>query len=201
MLRAVLSLMIKGGWIMVPIVATSVTIWILGLFKLYKMHIIAKARKKFLYFHKKNLITESRTGYEPYDLLFYNILSFKNKNVNFLECFFKEFLLEIQLELSKGLSTISVLITIAPLLGLLGTVAGMIETFKIITIFGVGDPALSAEGISIALLTTEAGLIAAFPAMLLYNFIRNRKEKLHKEIVLDYQEFVKYYTEGNKNVS
>ena len=64
-------------------------------------------------------------------------------------------------------------ITVAPL-GLLGTVVRMIQTFDVITTFGVGNPALTAEGISVALLTTEAGLIAAFPG-LLHNFINNRK--------------------------
>lgn len=196
MIKSIFYLLSKGGWIMIPIIVTSIMIWILGLFKLYKMHIISKARRKFLSFQNNNFVSISSTGYRTYDLLLHQLLSFKNKNVNLLECFFKEFLLEIQLELSKGLSTISVLVTIAPLLGLLGTVAGMIETFKIITIFGIGDPSLSAEGISIALLTTEAGLIAAFPGMLLYNFIRNRKEKLQKIIALDYPLIVKYYIGG-----
>lgn len=201
MVKEIFYLMSKGGWIMVPIVATSIMIWILGLSKLYKIYIISKARSKFLYLHKGKLTTQHNTGYKPYDALISHLVLLKNKNLKFLDCIFKEFLLETQSDLSKGISTISVLIAIAPLLGLLGTVAGMIETFKIITIFGIGDPALSAEGISIALLTTEAGLIAAFPGMLLYNFIRNRKEKLQKIIISDYQELIKYYPAENRYVS
>lgn len=62
---------------------------------------------------------------------------------------------------------ILVIASVAPLLGLLGTVTGMIETFDMITEFGTGDPKLLSEGISIALVTTELGLIAAIPALLL----------------------------------
>lgn len=62
---------------------------------------------------------------------------------------------------------ILVIASVAPLLGLLGTVTGMIETFDMITEFGTGDPKLLSEGISIALVTTELGLIVAIPALLL----------------------------------
>lgn len=62
---------------------------------------------------------------------------------------------------------ILVIASIAPLLGLLGTVTGMIETFDMITEFGTGDPKLLSEGIAIALVTTELGLIVAIPALLL----------------------------------
>lgn len=62
---------------------------------------------------------------------------------------------------------ILVIATVAPLLGLLGTVTGMIETFDMITQFGTGDPKLLSEGIAIALVTTELGLIVAIPTLLL----------------------------------
>ena len=61
----------------------------------------------------------------------------------------------------------------------------MIETFNVITIFGAGNPALTAEGISIALVTTEAGLTVAFPGMLLYTFITNRKNRLQRRLLGD----------------
>jgi biopolymer transport protein ExbB len=64
-------------------------------------------------------------------------------------------------------SAILVIASVAPLLGLLGTVTGMIETFDMITEFGTGDPKLLSEGIAIALVTTELGLIVAIPALLL----------------------------------
>ena len=73
-------------------------------------------------------------------------------------------------KLESGLNLIKVLAAIAPLLGLLGTVIGMINTFQAITLFGTGDPQRMADGISEALITTVLGLIAAIPLLLLHAF-------------------------------
>jgi biopolymer transport protein ExbB len=64
----------------------------------------------------------------------------------------------------------------APLLGLLGTVTGMISTFKLISVFGAGDAQSLSSGISEALVTTQFGLIVAIPALLLYAYL-SRKAK------------------------
>ena len=80
--------------------------------------------------------------------------------------------------LEKGLSTISVMATTAPLLGLLGTVMGMIQLFEVITLHGTSDPKLLAGGISVALVTTEAGLMVAIPLQLLHTFLSNRADRL-----------------------
>lgn len=72
--------------------------------------------------------------------------------------------------LEGGLNLIKVLAAVAPLLGLLGTVIGMINTFQAITLFGTGDPQIMASGISEALVTTVLGLIAAIPLLLLHAF-------------------------------
>ena len=72
--------------------------------------------------------------------------------------------------LEGGLNLIKVLAAVAPLLGLLGTVIGMINTFQAITLFGTGDPQIMAGGISEALVTTVLGLIAAIPLLLLHAF-------------------------------
>ncbi|MCL1957924.1 MAG: MotA/TolQ/ExbB proton channel family protein, partial [Fibromonadales bacterium] len=79
--------------------------------------------------------------------------------------------------LESRLSAIAVLGTTAPLLGLLGTVMGMIELFNVITMHGTADPKLLAGGISIALITTEAGLSVAIPVHLLHTWIAGRVEK------------------------
>ena len=71
-----------------------------------------------------------------------------------------------------------VLSVIAPLLGLLGTVTGMILTFQQITLFGTGDPKLMAGGISQALVTTMLGLIMAIPLTLLHSILRDRSKAL-----------------------
>ena len=71
-------------------------------------------------------------------------------------------------KLDSGLNLLKVLAAIAPLVGLLGTVVGMIQTFQQITLFGTGDPQIMAGGISLALITTAMGLIAAIPLLLLH---------------------------------
>jgi biopolymer transport protein ExbB len=75
-------------------------------------------------------------------------------------------------------STILVLAAVAPLLGLLGTVTGMISTFDIITEFGTGNPKLLSSGISVALVTTELGLIVAIPALLAGNLLSGWAESI-----------------------
>ncbi len=67
---------------------------------------------------------------------------------------------------------------VAPLLGLLGTVVGMIATFQAITLFGTGDPKLMAGGISQALMTTVLGLIVAIPLVLLHSVVSGRSRSL-----------------------
>jgi biopolymer transport protein ExbB len=84
--------------------------------------------------------------------------------------------------LEKYLSVIGVLAAAAPLLGLLGTVSGMISTFQVITYYGGGDPRLLAGGISEALITTQAGLIIAIPALLLHNYLSNRADKIASDM-------------------
>ena len=75
-------------------------------------------------------------------------------------------------------SVILVVAAVAPLLGLLGTVTGMIATFDIITEFGTGDPKLLSGGISIALVTTELGLIVAIPVLMLGNLLGGWAERI-----------------------
>lgn len=81
-------------------------------------------------------------------------------------------------KIESGLTWVSVFAATAPLLGLLGTVMGMIELFDVITMHGTSDPKLLAGGISIALVTTEAGLIVAIPLQLLHTFLANRADSL-----------------------
>ena len=80
--------------------------------------------------------------------------------------------------LRRGLGTLSLLAAIAPLLGLLGTVTGIIETFQSITLFGTGDPRVMSGGISQALVTTVMGLVAAIPLLLLHSFLSTKSNRL-----------------------
>jgi len=67
----------------------------------------------------------------------------------------------------KAVRMAGIMAKVAPLLGLLGTVTGMVQTFKVITVYGNQNPVLMADGISEALITTQSGLIIAFPILLL----------------------------------
>jgi len=80
--------------------------------------------------------------------------------------------------LEKWQGGIKVLAAVAPLLGLLGTVTGMIATFQAITLFGTGDPKLMAGGISQALVTTVLGLCVAIPLVLLHSWVAGRSRSL-----------------------
>lgn len=81
-------------------------------------------------------------------------------------------------DLEKGLSMIKLFAAVAPLLGLLGTVTGMIATFQAISLFGTGDPKLMANGISQALITTMLGLSVAIPLLFLYNLLAAQSKQL-----------------------
>ena len=83
--------------------------------------------------------------------------------------------------IDRGINLIKMFAAIAPLMGLLGTVIGMILTFQTITLFGTGDPKIMAGNISLALVTTALGLIAALPLILVHSIVASRaKSVLHK---------------------
>ncbi len=80
--------------------------------------------------------------------------------------------------LTKGLLFIKVISVVAPLMGLLGTVVGMIKTFQVITLYGAGDPKMMAGGISQALVTTVLGLVVAIPMVLLHTVVSGQSRKI-----------------------
>lgn len=95
-----------------------------------------------------------------------------------LESILQEAILRELPRLERYLSVLSIFGAVAPLLGLLGTVTGMIGTFRVITLHGTGDPKLMSGGISEALITTELGLIVAIPIMLLHTFLSRRVDHI-----------------------
>lgn len=106
-----------------------------------------------------NLTLQSEKGQVRDDQLFNQLIHDKHKLDNFI-------------------GAIAVTAAVAPLLGLLGTVSGMIETFKMMTLFGSGDPEVVSGGIAQALITTELGLVVAIPALVL-NALLSRKAKAY----------------------
>lgn len=84
----------------------------------------------------------------------------------------------VTLELERFLNTLGTIAAITPLLGLLGTVIGMIKVFAVITAQGVGNPTVLAGGISEALVTTAAGLAVAIPSLMFYRYFRGKVASL-----------------------
>jgi biopolymer transport protein ExbB len=103
---------------------------------------------------------------------------YSGNNPEDLESQLEDILAKATPPLEKNLSVIKLLAAVAPLLGLLGTVIGMIETFQAITLFGTGDPKLMAGGISQALVTTMLGLIAAVPLLFVHNILDSRSRSI-----------------------
>ncbi|OLF72339.1 flagellar motor protein MotA [Maricaulis sp. W15] len=97
----------------------------------------------------------------------------KDKDVETMELKLDEAILQETPKLEFGLNFLKLAAGIAPLLGLLGTVTGMIKTFTQITLFGTGDPRIMAGGISEALMTTVLGLIAAIPLLFIHSFAQS----------------------------
>jgi len=102
----------------------------------------------------------------------------KNADVETLELKLAEQILKERPAIESGVNVIKIISMVAPLLGLLGTVTGMILTFQAITIFGAGDPRAMASGISSALMTTVLGLIVAIPTVLLHTFVNGSARKV-----------------------
>jgi biopolymer transport protein ExbB len=92
-------------------------------------------------------------------------------------------------DLERYLNTLGTIAGISPLLGLLGTVSGMIRAFTAITTQGVGNPAVLAGGISEALITTAAGLVVAIPSLIAYRYLRGRVDGL---VVLIEKESIRF---------
>ncbi|WP_372762627.1 MotA/TolQ/ExbB proton channel family protein [Pseudoalteromonas sp.] len=95
-----------------------------------------------------------------------------------LELKLSEAILREMPKITRNLTLIKIISVVAPLLGLLGTVTGMINTFQAITLFGTGDPKLMAGGISQALVTTVLGLVVAIPTVFIYTLLNTRAKRL-----------------------
>ncbi len=138
-----------GGWIMGPLVAVSVAMWAMIVDRLGEFRRLSGGT---LHQILEDEFRQKHSGHAPLD---------------------REILQEVALQLHRRLdhrlALISVLTAIAPLLGLLGTVLGMIETFNVISLFGTGNARAMAGGISVALITTQTGLLVAIPGMLMSN--------------------------------
>lgn len=155
------DLLVQGGWVMLPIFLLGLVAWTL-LFDRYLAYNRAKHSKT------RGILLQLQETVSKYLPLGRGAID------NGLE----EVRHSIDVDLSKAFSMIAVCATLAPMLGLLGTVSGMIHVFETIQSFGFGNPVLIADGISEALLTTQAGLLVAFPIVLANNWLLSKIEQL-----------------------
>jgi len=102
----------------------------------------------------------------------------RNADTETVELKLSEAALKEMPALTKGLLFIKVISVVAPLMGLLGTVTGMIKTFQVITLYGAGDPKMMAGGISQALMTTVLGLVVAIPMVLIHTLVSGQSRKI-----------------------
>jgi len=101
-----------------------------------------------------------------------------NVDTETLELKLGEAILQETPALERFLVLIKICSTIAPLMGLLGTVTGMIQVFQQITVYGAGDPTIMAGGISVALMTTVLGIVAAIPAILMHAWVKGKADNI-----------------------
>ncbi len=94
----------------------------------------------------------------------------------------KDILTDKMVQYERGLSTVRIIASIAPLLGLLGTVIGVLSAFEAISQQGMDDPSVFASGISLALITTVGGLIVAIPHYIGYNYLIGMLDKIEAKL-------------------
>ena len=175
----------SGGIVMMPLLLVSLVMWILifnrALFlrQLYRKNM---TRKKAGEFVRTGVFPDSRR-YKGITALFVTeFLQRRSNNAPMDKRILDETVMAVVASLDKHLAFIRVLVGVAPFLGLLGTVTGMITTFDIISFFGTGNARAMAGGISEALITTQTGLLVAIPGLYMCNFLTNRAEGLKQQI-------------------
>lgn len=95
--------------------------------------------------------------------------------------------------LEKNMWVISLAAHLTPLIGLLGTVTGMIKAFQAVSVYGTGDASVLAKGISEALFTTAGGLFVAIPALVFYNYFNKKIEKIISDMEITTTELINYF--------
>jgi len=176
--------LMKGGPVMIPILLLGATAFLVGLVKYIQISLIHTARPRDL----QTILESLRRGDKPAAKaqasgikgpageMLLTAISHSDDERELIEEVLYEKMLHTKPRLERLLPFIALTAACAPLLGLLVTVTGMINTFNLITIFGTGDPKMLSSGISEALITTEYGLKIAIPALLVHALI-SRKTK------------------------
>lgn len=175
-----------GGWLMLPILACSVVamaitverFWMLRVTRVLPRHLVAQVwnwvRNRQIDASRLHAL---RTGSPLGRILAAGLVNLQHDRIIMKEAI-EDAGRHVVLELERYLNTLGTIAAITPLLGLLGTVVGMIDVFNAITTQGVGNPGALADGISKALITTAAGLAVAIPSLMFYRYFRGRVDML-----------------------
>ncbi|MDA7512231.1 MotA/TolQ/ExbB proton channel family protein [Verrucomicrobia bacterium] len=172
----------KGGPVMLPIVGLGLTAVLIALMKWLQLSSIKLATPADL----QLILSQIRTDNAPKALkhidtmkgyvgdVLKSAVENRNEKKEYLEEIMYEKMLSAKPALERWIPLIALTAATAPLLGLLGTVTGMINTFNMITVFGTGDPRMLSGGISEALITTKFGLVVAVPALICHAFVTRK---------------------------
>ncbi|WP_294703451.1 MotA/TolQ/ExbB proton channel family protein [uncultured Fusobacterium sp.] len=125
--------------------------------------------------------------------ILYELYKSSNSSTQKLEEKGKEKAMLQLVNLEKNMWLISLAAHLTPLIGLLGTVTGMIKAFQAVSIYGTGDASILAKGISEALFTTAGGLFVAIPALIFYNYFNKKIEKIISDIEITTTELINYF--------
>ena len=186
MAHAMLELMKAGGWLMVPILLCSIIamaivverFWTLRRGSIAPDNLGAQVRQ----WARSGELSEERLRALRLGSALGRILAAglgsRDRDREIMKESIEDVGRHVVHELERHLNALGTIAVISPLLGLLGTVIGMIKVFSIITTQGVGDPGVLASGISEALLTTAAGLTVAIPALMFHRYFRGRVDAL-----------------------
>jgi biopolymer transport protein ExbB len=174
----------KGGIWIWPILFFAFLATITAVFKVFEIYSVKMPRPGSLHDILKALndgdkakaMELAKAVQGPAQGMLVDAVEHSDENKELVEEVMYERMLEVQPRLERLLPFIAVTAATAPLMGLLGTVTGMINTFKLITIFGTGDAKQLSSGISEALVTTEFGLIVAIPALIMHALLNRRAQ-------------------------
>ncbi len=171
----------SGGVVMLPLAGISLVMWLLiinrALYfrRLYRKNMDTRTAWDHI---SKNRLPDSAKYQGAVSLLVSDFVTRKSGNATLDRFILDETILKINRSLDDYLGTIGALAAVAPLMGLLGTVIGMIVTFDVIAVFGTGNTRAMSGGISEALITTQTGLLVAIPGLYMKGFLDRRAHKL-----------------------
>ncbi|MCL4720745.1 MAG: MotA/TolQ/ExbB proton channel family protein [Gammaproteobacteria bacterium] len=181
-----LEIVIVGGWVMIPIILGSIIAAAIILERLWTLQpgrVVPRdlSRQVWEWVTSNQLnhqrIQELRVGSPLGQILAAGLAGRQQERATLKEAV-EDTGRHVVHELERYLNTLGTIAAVSPLLGLLGTVTGMIRTFSALTSGGTGDPAALAGGISEALITTAAGLMVAIPALIAHRYLRGRVDGL-----------------------